>query len=183
MKSCNIEIRLEGVRPLMMDRYAGDNNTQLPLMEKVYLDKDGHLIVPAINLYSLLCSENTKSVARTLLGKSGKTIAMGISSYTNIEPFEIPLLGEGDKPLTMDAWGKQITEHRAVARLKAGVPNPKIRPKIDLPWALEFTMSYEENSYCSLENLRMAIDRGSIIGLGTFRPFFGRYTLEKFDIR
>ena len=45
-------VRLRGIRPLMFDRYAGDNNTQLPLHEKMYLASDGRLIFPAINLYS-----------------------------------------------------------------------------------------------------------------------------------
>ena len=55
-----IEVVLKGLRPLMFDRYAGDNNTTLPPEEKMYLEDKNRLILPAINLYSWLTAENSK---------------------------------------------------------------------------------------------------------------------------
>jgi len=168
-----INVQLSGVRPLMFDRYAGDNNTQLPNSEKMYL-KDRTLIMPAVNLYSLLCAENTKSVCRQFFAKQGKTVALGIASYTTIDPFDIPLKADG-QPVIFSEWNAQIQLHTSVARLKNGIPNPKNRPMLNLPWALEFDVTYQENKYCTLENLRQAFAMGGTLGLGTFRPFFGRY--------
>ena len=176
-----IQVRLQGLRPMMFDRYAGDNNTQLPIAEKMYLGSDGQLTIPAINIYSLLCAENTKSVCRQFFGKNGKTIALGISSYTNIEPFDINLLGEGDQPIIFNGFEPPFSKHKAVARLKNGIPNPKERPMLALPWAMEFTCAYQENKFCSLENLRQAFSMGGTLGIGTFRPFFGRYELVVFE--
>ena len=79
-ESQSIHVRLEGLRPLMFDRYAGDNNTQLPTADRMYLDPQAHLIIPSLNLFSLLAAENTKSVCRQFFGKQGRTIALGISS-------------------------------------------------------------------------------------------------------
>ena len=171
---------LQGLRPLMFDRYAGDNNTQLPNQEKMYLD--GRLLVmPAINLYSLLCAENGKSVCRQFFGRNGKNIGLGIASYTSIEPYNIPILDDNG-PIEFDGFNKQIYVHKAVARLAKGIPNPKERPTLALPWRVEFHVTYIENKYCTLENLRQAFTMGGILGLGTFRPFFGRYDLLEFDV-
>jgi len=176
-----IRVQLQGIRPLMFDRYAGDNTTQLPVGEKFYLDAQRRLTIPVINLYSLLCAENTKSVCRQFFGKSGKTIALGIASYTTIEPFEI-LIQDGNGAVVFDGFNDQIVVHKSVARVKGGTPNAKERPLLRLPWSVEFTVQYVANKYCTLENLRQAFAMGGTIGLGTFRPFFGLYELVKFDV-
>ncbi len=165
----------------MFDRYAGDNSTQLPVHEKMYLDADRRLTLPAVNLFSMLCAENTKSVCRQFFGKNGKTIGLGIASYVSITPFEIPICDD-DGPIVFTGFNKQVYEHRGVARLAKGVPNAKHRPVVATPWNLQFTMEYIENKYCSLENLRQALSMGGMLGVGTFRPFFGRYEVEQFKI-
>lgn len=180
-QSQNIHVRLEGLRPLMFDRYAGDNNTQLPTADRMYLTAQARLIIPSINLFSLLAAENTKSVCRQFFGKQGKTIALGISSYTTIEPFDIPLC-DATGQIQFHGWNGQIREHTAVARLKNGIPNPKTRPVIALPWHIEFDVQYVENRHCTLENLRQAFDWGGTLGLGTFRPYFGRYELVEWQV-
>ena len=182
-KMMTFKCQLSGRRPLMFDRYAGDNNTQLPVHEKMYLmEKDGKqlLTIPVINLYSMLCAENTKSVCRQFFGRGGKTIALGIASYTSIEPYEIPILDD-DGPIAFVGFNDQITVHRAVARLAKGIPNPKERPMLKLPWRIEFTLTYQENKIATLENVRQALTMGGTLGLGTFRPYFGRYELTVWD--
>lgn len=136
--------------------------------------------MPAINIMSLLCAENTKSVCRQFFGKNGKTIALGIASYCNIEPFEIPVVDDNG-PIIFNGWNEQIYIHKAVARLKGGIPNPKERPTVALPWEVSFTVEYVQNTYCTLENLRQALAMGGTLGLGSFRPFFGRYELVAFE--
>jgi len=180
MNTTIIQCRLEGLRPLMFDRYAGDNSTQLPTEEKMYLAPSRHLILPAVNVFSLLCAENSKSVCRQFMGKAGKSIAMGISSYISIDPFEIPILDDKG-PVRFDGWNGQIGIHHGVARLKPGIPNPKTRPVLSLPWHVDMAISYQENKYCTLDTLRQVVTVGGTLGLGTFRPFFGRYTLTKWE--
>lgn len=177
-----IQVQLSGRRPLIFDRYAGDNNTQLPVSEKMYLDSQRRLIMPALNLYSLLVAENTKSVCRQFFGKSAKTVALGISSYTMIDPLEIPILDANGEPFVFDGWRGQLSVRKDVARLPKGIPNPKERPMLNTPWQLNFEMQYEDNKYCTLENLRMAFIHGGILGIGSFRPFFGRYQVTNWQM-
>jgi hypothetical protein len=71
-----------------------------------------------------------------------------------------------------------MRHHRArqgQAWLKNGIPNAKERPAIEPPWSIAFVVGYTDNRYCTLENLRQAFDWGGTLGLGTFRPYFGRY--------
>ncbi len=176
MKTTTIQVQLSGVRPLMFDRYPGDNNTQLQNEEKMYLDDHRRLTMPAVNLYSLLCAENTKSVCRQFFGKNGKTIALGIASYTMIEPFDVPILANG-QPIIFQGFNDQVFLHKSVARLAKGIPNNKARPTLKCPWSLDFSVEYQDNKFCTIENLRQAFQMGGTLGLGTFRPFFGRYDL------
>ena len=166
---------------MLFDRYAGDNNTQLPPEEKMYLTENGQLIIPALNVFSLLCGENTKSVARQFWGRKGKTVALGISAYSDIRPYEIPIMDEGG-PIFFDGWNEQIEVEEHVARLKNGVPNPNTRPQLTLPWALSFEIEYQRNEYCTLEMLRQSVQMGGTIGLGTFRPYYGRFDVDVFDV-
>lgn len=180
MKVQSIGVQLSGLRPLMFDRYAGDNSTQLPLAEKMYLGEKRELLIPAVNIYSLLCAENTKSVCRQFFGKNGKTIGLGIASYTSISPFDIPITMNG-KDVVFDGFGKNgITTHKSVARVKGGIPNPKERPLLSGPWQLTFTIEYQDNKFCTVENLRQALSMAGTLGLGTFRPFFGRFEMTGF---
>jgi hypothetical protein len=180
-KSQVIHVRLEGLRPLMFDRYAGDNNTQLPTADLMYLDPEAHLMLPALNLFSMLAAENTKSVCRQFFGKQSKTIALGIGSYTSIDPFDIPI-HDAQGPVRFTGWNEQIYQQSHVARLKNGIPNRKTRPVLSLPWHVDFTVTYIENRYCTFENLRQAFDWGGTLGLGTFRPFFGKYELAEWKV-
>ena len=65
------KVTLCGTKDIMFDRYAGDNATQLPPEQKMYLTEDRHLILPAVNVFSLLSAENSKSVCRQFFGKAG----------------------------------------------------------------------------------------------------------------
>jgi hypothetical protein len=176
-----IQVHISGLRPLLFDRYAGDNNTTLPVEEKMYLTEAGQLIIPALNVFSMLCGENTKSVARQFWGRKGKTVALGISAYCDIKPYEIPILDEGEPIFFTGFNGKiEVVEH--VARLARGIPNPKVRPQLNLPWSADFEIEYQRNEYCTLEMLRQSVQMAGTIGLGTFRPFYGRFVTSVFDV-
>jgi hypothetical protein len=135
-----------------------------------------------VNIYSLLCATNTDSVCKKFFGgKAGIAVGLGIKSYTTITPYDIPILDDSG-PVKFTGFNDQIYLHRIVARLKNGIPNPKERPTLTLPWKINFELEYVENKQCTLENLRQAITMGGIIGLGTFRPFFGRYKMTNFEM-
>jgi len=61
--------KLRGIRPILFDRYAGDNNTKLKVIEKLYTDASGGIVLPVLNVFSLLTAQNTDSVAARFYGK------------------------------------------------------------------------------------------------------------------
>ena len=175
-------VTLEGFTPIMFDRYAGDNKTQLPVEEKLYfIPGTRRLCIPSANVKSFLCAENTTSVAKLIGGKAYKALAGAMNSFVQIEPFFIPLERDG-QPIEFGGFvdGEDaesgIIIHHAVARLPKGIPNPKERPMLNLPWELSFTISLYRNDTVDETLLRTAFQQGGIaLGLGTYRGQFGKF--------
>lgn len=175
-------VRFEGNKPILFDRYAGDNKTKLPAQDKFYFGPDGKtLVIPAFNLNSMLSAENTKSVCKLLMGRSGRQVGQALGSNLEITPADIPLLGEGDKPLVWAGkFDGQFGVRHDVARVKNGVPVPKERPFVRLPWAIDFEIGWTKHPDVSYDTLKNVFELAQKIGLGTFRPFFGTFVLVKF---
>jgi len=185
------KVRLCGRGPVMFDRYAGDNSTKLEPAQKLYLSPtDPPLIgLPALNLMSLLSAHNTNSAPKRLRDKRKyKDICNACLSFVTIGPQFIPFLREG-KPIHFGKFNdKDIDEtsgvwiHRSVARLKDGIPNPKVRPVLPLPWAIEFDFElFPNREIKEQEILNLIEEAGASIGLGTFRGVFGKYFVESWE--
>lgn len=177
-----ITATLRGIRPIMFDRYGGDNKTKLPDLEKMYLDEHGTCGIPVLNVFSLLSAENTPSVAKRFYGKQGRDVAQGIKSFCNIEATEgsdsmfAPIKDEDGKLWNASDTRIKIMNH--VARLPKGIPNPKARPMIPSRWSVQFKFELQQNTLLNEPTLKAMIEQGGILGLGTFRPIFGRYSVE-----
>jgi len=181
IKTTTLTATLRGIRPIMFDRYAGDNKTKLPVMEKFYTTPSGHLVIPVLNLYSLLAAQNTPSVAKRFYGKQARDVALGVMSFVSIEatgedPLNAQILDAEGTPYTIQDPRIEILQH--VARVKDGVPNPKERPMLPTGWKIKIQLTHQENTLLTSACLQTMLDQGGILGLGTFRPIFGRYTVE-----
>lgn len=182
------EVTLTGYMPLMFDRYAGDNKTQLSPEAKMYFLEDGKTIcLPAINLSSFLSATNTTSVAKLIGGKMYKDLASAFLGYVQFAPSLIPIRRDG-VPIVFSGFTDDkdveagIYVDRRVARLAKGVPNPKVRPVIELPWEISFTIRFIKNGTFDETLLRTALDRGGeSLGIGTYRGLFGKFTVTKWE--
>jgi len=181
-KELNRRVILSGISDIMFDRYPGDNNTSLTPEKKMYFAMDEKtLILPAANLMSFLSAQNTDSAPKRFLAKQYKKIASAMLSYISITPFEIPFTADG-KSVVFNGFGKQFYIHNSVARLNKGVPNPKIRPVLRLPWELSFNVSIYPNNEFSEDMLNDLFVRGGVaIGLGTFRGVFGKFRVSTWE--
>lgn len=174
--------KLLGIRPIMFDRYGGDNKTKLPDLEKMYLNEAGQCGVPVLNIYSLLSAANTPSVAKRFYGKAGRDVAQGVKSFVGIESVDQPdpmfaPLSDADGKVWL-ATDERIKILNHVARVKDGIPNPKQRPVIPSGWNVTFRFELQENSLLNVPTLQAMIEQGGILGIGTFRPIFGRYSVK-----
>ena len=183
------KILLRGIRDAMFDRYAGDNKTELRPDQKLYFGPDGRtLVVPALNLVSFLSAQNTPSAPKRFIDvRKYKGVAQAILSYVTISPVLIPLT-RNDQPIVFNGFDGDEDEkagiyiHRSVARLDKGIPNPKVRPVVRLPWELSFELSLFDNDEVSEEVIQnLVIKGGMAIGMGTFRGVFGKFVVDKWE--
>ncbi len=181
-------VKLEGFTPIMFDRYAGDNETELPVGQKMYFLPDSRtLCIPAENISSFLSSKNNDSVAKLIGGRNYKRLASAMLGFLVIRPSRIPLCRDG-VPIVFNGFTNDedkkagIWVDRRVARLPRGIPNPKVRPVVDLPWSLTFELTIIKNQEFTEERLKEGFRRGGLMyGLGTYRGVFGKFTVENWE--
>ena len=180
-----------GLTPIMFDRYGGDNSKEVPADRKMYLGVDGAtLVIPSANISSFLSAENTPSVCKRFMdSREYKKMAAAYLSNISIEPYEIPILRDG-KEIKVGRFDDDRDPQsgmyidRRVARLAKGIPNPKVRPVLPLPWAINFEMRIFPNEEIDIEQLYDLVRRGGVaIGLGTFRGVFGKFRVDKWDTK
>lgn len=176
-------VRLRGLTEIMFDRYAGDNETNLEPQQKLYLGGPAgrSIMLPSANLMSFLSAQNTDSAPKRLLDpRKYKKFALACGSFVKIDPRMIPFLRDG-KPVE---FGKFVGESdpesgvyidRSTARLEKGIPNPKVRPVLPLPWELEFELTLFPNREIQEQQLLNVFKDGLLcLGLGTWRGRYGK---------
>jgi hypothetical protein len=182
LRNKRIRATLSGVTPILFDRYAGDNKTQLSFMEKVY-QENGFLVLPSLNLMSFLSAQNTESATQRVVGRGFKEVCKAALSYVTIEEYNIPFSRDG-KPI--QANEDTLERNIAVARIMKGklaVPNPKERPMLKTPWELSFTINLLETPSLREELLKKIFEQGGhAVGLGTFRGVFGKFRVTQWEL-
>ena len=184
-------VTLCGLKDIMFDRYAGDNNTKLDVGQKLYLQPtaSGELPIiglPTANIMSFLSAHNTNSAPKRLRDKRKyKDIANAILSFVDISDTFLPLMRDGE-PIRFGGFVEDRDEvsgayvHRSVARLDKGIPNPKVRPVIPTPWSIDFNITlFPNDEIKEQEILNLFEEGGRALGLGTFRGVFGKFRVER----
>jgi hypothetical protein len=185
-------VTLRGLTDIMFDRYPGDNSTKLEWHQKIYLIPDTDVLcLPATNIISFLSSHNTNSAPKRLRdARQFKKIANACLSFVTIEAdgeykHQIPFTRKG-KPIVVGKFGDVKDEasglylDRRVARLDKGIPNPKERPVLPLPWELSFTLAIFPNKEIKeQEIMNLFVEGGIAIGFGTFRGVYGKFSVSK----
>lgn len=176
------QVRLVGIRPIMFDRYAGDNKTKLAPEQQLYLSPDSTVVLPAANVMSFLGAQNTESACKRFAGKGWRAAAAAVTSFVMIDPDPIPLLRNG-KPLKFAGFDRDgFYIHRAVARLPKGIPNPKERPVVSLPWEMQFALQLTANSDVDEAFVMRLFEQGGIsIGFGTYRGVYGKFQVVEWS--
>lgn len=180
-------VKISGITPIMFDRYPGDNDTKLEPWQKLYLGgPEGRTIcLPSENLMSFLSAQNTDSAPKRLLdSRKYKQFCLACGSFVTIGPDMIPFTRE-DQPIVFGRFVNEVDADsgvwidRRVARLEKGIPNPKVRPVLPLPWSLAFTLTLLPNKQIQEQQLLNIFTEGLIcLGLGTFRGRFGKATVD-----
>jgi len=173
-------VTFKGQKSLLFDRYTGSNEAKPEPIDKVYWH-NGVAVMPQINIYSALSAENTKSVAKMFYGKKAKPIGMAINNCLIIDQEFIPILHKGEQ-ITEDAFEDHFEVVQHVARInKSGtaIPNPKERPCLSPPWEMQFSIKFlPSGGDLTWEVMQQCFDYAGVIGLGTYRPLYGGFTVK-----
>ena len=182
-------VTFTGLGEVMFDRYAGDNKTRLEWSQKIYLGTDSKTVcLPALNIMSLLTAHNTNSAPKRLRDKREyKDLCNACLSFLLINPGYIPFTRNG-KTIEVGKFEADrdpksgMYLHRAVARLDKGIPNPKERPVLPLPWELSFDLTILPNKEIQEQEIvNLLQDAGRAIGIGTWRGLFGKFSVTQWD--
>jgi hypothetical protein len=183
-------VRIRGITDVMFDRYPGDNDTRLEPWQKMYLGGESgrEVSLPSGNLVSFLSAQNTDSAPKRLLdSRKYKAFALACGSFVTINPKMIPFLRD-DEPIIFGGFvidedpSTGIYIDRRVARLEKGIPNPKVRPVLPLPWELEFELTLYPNKQVQETQLLNVFTEGLIcLGIGTFRGQYGKAEVIKWE--
>lgn len=181
MKIEKINIRLDGVAPLMFDRFIDHSKEDRPAEQKFYLIGENDIVIPSENIMSFIVGNDPPGCAKAFEGKKGKDYIRMAQSHISIDTLNIPITRD-DKPLRFKGFSekKGITKYMAAGRTKSGTMSIKQeikpRPLIHCPWEMSFSLNLVENPL--IDNTKLFnwfIKGGILMALGTFRPRFGRF--------
>jgi hypothetical protein len=171
------EVKITGTKPLLMHALTGlENKPKLrrgehldPKVEAesyLYKDAEGRICIPSVNIKACIreAGRNYRVSGRRT------TFAAMIRAGLDIKPFPyVPLIHNG--------WQVDI---RPVVVQRSRIP--RARPRFD-EWALEFQIINRDPTVIHADSLKRILeDAGKYCGLGDFRPEFGLFKVEKFEI-
>ena len=183
------KVTLCGLSDVMFDRYPGDNNTKLDPWQKLYLKPGAEKVIgiPALNIMSALTSHNNSFPKRLRDSRQYKNICNACLSFAHIGPTFIPFTRNGEI-IVFGQMKDDIDElsgiyvHYSTARLEKGIPNPKARPVLPIPWELSFNFTLFPNKEIKeQEIINLLEDGGRAVGIGTYRGVFGKFYISKWE--
>jgi hypothetical protein len=170
--------RIVGTKPLLMHAPTGlGDKPRLrrgehldPRVEaeaSLYRDAQGNIVVPSVNIKACIreAGRNYRISGRRT------TFATVIRAGLDIRPFpNVPLIHKG--------W---VVDVRPVVVQCSRIL--RARPRFD-EWALEFEIVNSDPTIIHADTLRRILeDAGRYYGLGDFRPEFGTFRVERFQLK
>lgn len=165
-----IEVTIKGISPLLMHRFDDSmpkhnkNTTDEELAEaSAYINNKGELYQPADHILGSLVKAGTNFIVG---GKGKKTFKEFIKGGVIITPDAIPHI----------IPKYEIDKRRAVIQRAAIM---RVRPRLD-EWELSFQIQIINENITSAELNKILTYAGESIGIGDFRPRFGRFIVAKY---
>lgn len=144
--------------------------------EKLYFDDDNNVYIPGENIHESL-KEGAKYWGQTIPGEGKKTFTDVITSAVVVENMFLGLKKDDDKNIF--SFGKMCNMNPSKGK-KSGSKAYIIRPLVR-PWGGSFRINVFD-ARLTPDVLKIIITySGTFKSLGTWRPVYGRYTLEGFE--
>ena len=160
-------------------KQTGSKDYRQEWRQSLYATDKGEIYQPAnhFELAMVKAAANFK-----ITGKRGKIYKDMVASNVVIDPEKIPFgLTITDKDdLTTDADQPLYLDMRPVVIQRARVV--RLRPAFKPGWQLEFTINVMDNELPSNMLQDILVLAGKTVGVGDYRPKFGRFAVTKFEV-
>lgn len=189
MLSQKIHVRLDGLAPIMFNRFIDYSKDKRPPEQKMYLveaNGKNQVVFPSTNIDAFLWGDDPQGCCRAFEGKAGKTMQKIGMGHIFIEQPTIPFTAN-NKPVYWEKFdNKQFSIVNQGGRSKQGSKSIKQevspRPVLHLPWSVEFDISIVKNESIDSTKLYNWFVRGGLyIALGAWRTKYGRFSVGEWD--
>lgn len=194
-----INVRIKGTTPLLQHRFApgqldslmqgatrktGATDYSLEWQESMYVTPDGYLCQPASHIEGALVKA---AASFGIKGGGRKTWKEPFRAYCYVLPDNVVHLRDGQP---VQAPGPDLlhspTPHlsidvRRVTINRAAVARSRLM--IAEGWALAFTIEVHDEQVQPDIVQRVLEEAGRAVGIGDFRPRYGRFSIEAFDLQ
>ena len=188
----SVEVTIRGTAAILMHRWNDDAVQEKKDAKKnsaakksdnvesyVYRDGEGHICIPGPYLIGSMTSKTNGAAKYRQDPRSPRKSALdlykaGVVALTDLAPI-IPAKGTGP---TKD-W--DYLDRRRVVIQQNGIT--RIRPAFMAGWKASIQLLVIAPEYISPADLHSCLsDGGRLVGIGDFRPTFGRFQIDSFDI-
>lgn len=187
IKKIEIAVKLASLSDIMFDRFIDYSLEKRPPEQKFYLMDENVLALPAENLSAFLVGQFPAGCAMTFEKKKWNDYSRIILGQLFFSPSLIPFLdAKGEKIRFGNFKDGHLRVDRSSPRVKNGrlsiKQEAKERPVLLHPWVLSFSIIMLENLLIDgTKLLNWFSNGGLLIGLGTWRPRYGRFFVEKWE--
>ena len=182
-----INVKIQGISPLLQHRYrfadeieesakrrSGKKDYSMEWRASLYWDDVVGIVQPATHLEGCLIKAATSFI---IPGRGKKSYKDLFKSAVFVTPDYIPH-GLKGLPEKLVEQGKLFIDKRLVRVNNSGVE--RLRPMLK-NWSLEFIIEISDEQV-SRDTVKQILEHGGrYIGIGDYRPKFGRFTVVKFE--
>ena len=188
-----VNVQVEGVSPLMQNRFplpdfenlnkggkmtTGEKDRSQEWKECFYVTPEGDIYQPATHFEAAM----VKAAANfKIAGRRGKTYKDLFKGNIFVNPDAILHGIKSPETLDADADKSLYLDVRPVVIQRARIP--RVRPCFKPGWKLEFEISVLDDEIPANVVNEVLILAGRTVGIGDFRPRFGRFMVTHFEVQ
>lgn len=187
-----VDVTVKGDAPLLQHRFpvpdlasmtkggtkqTGAKDYTEEWREHLYVNKNGQIFQPATHFEGALVKA---AVNFKITGKRGKTYKDLFRAAVFITPEEILHGVDEPEELDTDADKRLYLDMRPVVVQRARIV--RIRPTFSTGWELEFQIQVIDDQINRTLLQDVLTLAGKTVGVGDFRPKFGRFSVVRFEV-
>ncbi len=190
MEEIQIHVGIESLADIMFDQFFDHSKEPRPPEQKFYIQGKNQLVFPSLNIMAFMFNQKGDSCVNKFEGKKRRDYYAVGFSHVSISPTFIPFKDKDRKQINFSDFENglfYIVNSAPTTKLSGGgfiKQEAKPRPVLKMPWLLEFDIRLFTNPLINETKLRNWFENGGLlIGLGTYRPLFGRFMVKRWEVK